>query len=106
MHFPDIVQDIFTLYRILYTFYSNPPLNSTKTAFCLGALILSNRSTLITNVPLPAVKLRKCFKYPTISFNGTLAVIVRGLFAVAVAAEEPVMDSLLRDGDSKGSRGA
>lgn len=32
-------------------------------------------------MPRPAVKLLRCFRYPTISFNGTFAAIVRGRFA-------------------------
>jgi hypothetical protein len=47
------------------------------TAFSLAPESRSNLSTLIIKVPRPPVKLRKCFKYPTISFNGTLAVTCR-----------------------------
>lgn len=91
----------------------SPPLNSATTALTLCALILSNRSTLITNVPRPALKLLKCFKYPTISFSGTLAVIVRGRFVPASIPNgpDPGIPAAPSPADasedvSKGSRGA
>lgn len=60
----------------MYTIYTSPR-NSAMSAFSRGPVTFSNRSTLITNVPLPPVMLRRCLRYPTISFRGTFAFTVR-----------------------------
>lgn len=41
---------------------SNPPRSSAIRAFSRGPVIFSNRSTLMTNVPLPPVMLRRCLR--------------------------------------------
>ena len=74
---------------------------STPLTFCCATL--SKRSTLMTNVPLPPVKLLKCFKYPTISLNGTRAVICLCRSPPSRAAS---LAALLDAEEPKGSGGA
>ena len=65
--------------------YRYSPLNSLNSARSLNPTTLSNLSGLMTKVPLPPVRLLKCFKYPIISFKGTRAVMLRCLLLVVVA---------------------
>src|SRR5271154_1628134 len=76
------------------------PRSCESTCFSRCPLILSKQSTSIVKVPLPPVMLLRCFKYPTISFNGTFARIIRGRLIPSISPFE-----LPASVDPKGSGG-